>query len=590
MSLHSPIPPRATYLLNKCLVLPLPSSHSRSSTPSEPRSPSASGISRTPSTPVVLSNGKPLKSSLKSSLSSPAISQLPAHIRSRSEPPTPSAKSVHFADSDLESVVVFEKSARPRAVSGGAEDTETETEGYDSPSAYPFPKTSDPFSIDVDLIQSSPVPSPDPAIGANVYLETILFPRSRPPTLRGSVLVKNIAFEKLVALRFTLDNWQTTSEVTCKFVCSLPALPPPFPPEREAVAAPKVGWDRFSFLIRLEDVERKLVERTIFLVARFTATGAGEWWDNNNEKNYRLRFKNITPAPAKGPSPLRQSNKRSLDIGPAPPVVRKQTPPTFSSKSDLPPPPPAPHTAGLSNLTSTRPRSASGDSFGTNSSLGSLRLSNYVSPVSPPMTPRTSTTGPRQPLPTFGPIVGTFRCARVFVFAFLMTVWAQVDNPFLPRSAPPMVSTPHIPMAWIPVTRTPLSSKSGVFINPLQHHTLRSPAMPGVHLSMAPPTARSTVMAITKRLAKWWDRSLQDYFGFLLGSVQCLPSFPLMSLCSSRVFESCCPLLPWFSLNPPWLACLSSFCHLQYDWITDGLLCNCDKTDIITMVTDFLKF
>ena len=334
--------------------------------------------------------------------------------------------------------------ARPRAVSGGAEDTETENEGYDSPSAYPFPKTSDPFTIDIDSTQSSPVPSPDPTTGSNVYLETILFPRSRPPTLRGSILVKNVAFEKLVALRFTLDNWQTTSEVTCKFVCSLPALPPPFPPEREAIAAPKVGWDRFSFLIRLEDVERKLVDRTIFLVARFTATGAGEWWDNNNEKNYRLQFKNATPGTAKGPSPLHQSHKRSLDTGPPPPVVRKPNPPPFSPKSDLPLPPPAPHAAGLSNLTSTRPRSASGDSVGTSSSLGSLRLSNYVSPAPPPMTPRTSTTGSRPPLPTFGPIVGTFGFARCFFVRFPHNRLGTGGQPISAQISPSnSVDTPH---------------------------------------------------------------------------------------------------------------------------------------------------
>ena len=84
-------------------------------------------------------------------------------------------------------------------------------------------------------------------------------------------------------------------------------MPPPFPSEREVVGAPKVGRDRFLSLIRLEDVERKLVECTIFLVARFTATGVGEWWDNNNEKNYRLHFKYIThAAAAKGP--LRSTN------------------------------------------------------------------------------------------------------------------------------------------------------------------------------------------------------------------------------------------------------------------------------------------
>ena len=481
--------------------------NSPSSTPIEPRSSLGSGISRTPSTPVVLSNGKPLKSSLKSSVSSPAISQLPAHTRSRSEPPTPSVKSVHFADSDLESVVVFEKTARPRAVSGGAEDTETETEGYDSPSAYPFPKTSDPFSIDLDTAQSSSVPFPDPTPGANVYLETICFPRSRPPTLRGSVVVKNVAFEKLVALRFTLDNWQTTSEVTCKFVCSLPALPPPFPPEREAVGAPRAGWDRFSFLIRLEDVERKLVERTIFLVARFTATGVGEWWDNNNDKNYKLRFKHITPSAAKGPSPLRHSDKRSLDLdfdtGPPLPAARKQNPSTFSANPGLPPPPPGPHAVGLSNLTSTRPRSASGDSFGTSSSLGSLRLSNYVPPTSPPVTPRTSTTGSRPPLPTFGPIVGAFRSIDYLVFSFLLTDSAQVDNPSLPQPAPTLVWTPHNPLVWMPATRTPLLSKSGVSINPPRRRTHPNPVMHGVHLSTAPPMVRSIVMVTTKHLAKW---------------------------------------------------------------------------------------
>ena len=44
----------------------------------------------------------------------------------------------------------------------------------------------------------------------------------------GSVLVRNVAYNKTVAIRFTLDDWQTTSEVTAHYVSSLPSLPPPF--------------------------------------------------------------------------------------------------------------------------------------------------------------------------------------------------------------------------------------------------------------------------------------------------------------------------------------------------------------------------
>lgn len=71
--------------------------------------------------------------------------------------------------------------------------------------------------------------------------------------------MRNLAFEKNVAVRFTLDEWQTTSEVTCKHVVSLPGLPPPFPKEENSKAdvasrivsgmsaeeAKVSSWDRF---------------------------------------------------------------------------------------------------------------------------------------------------------------------------------------------------------------------------------------------------------------------------------------------------------------------------------------------------------
>ena len=71
--------------------------------------------------------------------------------------------------------------------------------------------------------------------------------RSRPAALYGSVLVRNIAFEKQVALGFTLDDWRTTSEVLSKHVNSLAQLPPPFPHEPSRCwAADPVGRPAFK--------------------------------------------------------------------------------------------------------------------------------------------------------------------------------------------------------------------------------------------------------------------------------------------------------------------------------------------------------
>ncbi|KAF7340949.1 CBM21 domain-containing protein [Mycena sanguinolenta] len=125
------------------------------------------GPSRTASTPIILSNGKPLKSSLKSSKSaphvpSPGASGLPGslqgpsgfHLRAQSAPSSPSLgagagvagnwngsepsppmtpKAVHFPapDAGLEDIRLFKRSARPASVSfplSLEEETETETE------------------------------------------------------------------------------------------------------------------------------------------------------------------------------------------------------------------------------------------------------------------------------------------------------------------------------------------------------------------------------------------------------------------------------------------------------------------------------
>ena len=174
--------------------------------PSPPASATRPSVARTASTPILLSNGKPLKSSLKGSASSPHIpfppqSLVPSimfpqhHQRAASAPstpnlnfsappsptspttPPPTAKTVHFPSQEeggLATVKLFNRSAKPASVSrvGDDTETETETEGYGSgretslwpawnstqPPSFPFPRMPIEERLDIDGTHSSPVP------------------------------------------------------------------------------------------------------------------------------------------------------------------------------------------------------------------------------------------------------------------------------------------------------------------------------------------------------------------------------------------------------------------------------------------------
>lgn len=191
-------------------------------------------------------------------------------------------KSVHFPESQLESVRLFSRLAKPASLLSG-QDTETETEAPAS-MGYPFPITPAPVSF---TAQVDTVPSPTPA--AEVIVESADFDKM---SLTGTILVRNVSFEKHVAVRFTLDDWQTTSEVSARYAASLPSLPPSI----KAVTLGDIAagvvpqpWDRFSYHIRLEDYASSLGSRTLYFVVRYNAAG-GEWWDNNGHKNYRVAF------------------------------------------------------------------------------------------------------------------------------------------------------------------------------------------------------------------------------------------------------------------------------------------------------------
>ena len=317
-------------------------------------------------------------------------------------------KNVHFKEKDegLESVRLFRRTGKPVSVSKPTSDTETETEP--EPSSFPFPVSSNKFgspaSSLTEIATCSPVPAPDSSPYANVHLESISLPPARPPVLRGTVLVRNIVFEKHVGVRFTLDDWTTVSEVLATYtgpVASLETLAGTNQSKTvgDLIGSTATGWDRFNFAIKLEDYETYLRQRTLYLVTRYTAPGVGEFWDNNSGENYRITFRSHS-------GPMQPDRKRGMSVPSTTPFLMSAAPalptasrvsahddprPTFASPLR---PPPIPRSASLpipaASTTGLR-----------------LNLRHYAAPNPPRAPPSTAVTSPRPPPPSGAPRVIT---------------------------------------------------------------------------------------------------------------------------------------------------------------------------------------
>ena len=230
------------------------------------------------------------------------------HSRAQSMP-IHAPKYVHFKGKDegLESVRLFRRTSKPLSISKPTSDTDTETEIESELAGLPFPRVSSknfgPFASSSisEIAESSPAPALHPPPYANVHFESVTLPPARPPVLRGTILVRNIAFEKQVAVRFTLDYWRTVSEAHASYSGSAAAM------ETLAGASdgktvgdltgPSAasGWDRFSFAIKLEGYEAYLLQRILFLAIRYSAPSVGDFWDNNSDQNYRITFRPRPP-------------------------------------------------------------------------------------------------------------------------------------------------------------------------------------------------------------------------------------------------------------------------------------------------------
>ncbi len=161
--------------------------------------------------------------------------------------------------------------------------------------------------------------------------------------------MRNVSYQKTVAVRYTLDDWHTTNDVLAKHEKSLAALPERFllaslplveednaidkgegGGKREVVCKPYgfedvflegsgFAWDRFRFDISMERFEGSLEQRTMWFVGKYaaksavggsdpTTEGSGEeWWDNNSGGNYRIEFLKKVVKDRREASPYRRN-------------------------------------------------------------------------------------------------------------------------------------------------------------------------------------------------------------------------------------------------------------------------------------------
>ncbi|EJD06278.1 uncharacterized protein FOMMEDRAFT_26995 [Fomitiporia mediterranea MF3/22] len=257
------------------------------------------------------------------SLSLGDISSIVTSSPSVSAPTTPaSAKMVHF-DTQLEHVRIFKSTSKPKAVSrSGSPTYDDTTSGGEGDSASeggslapfiprPRPKRLVPGGTQneeeealrrVLMMRVLNMPHrPMEMDDVDVRLETLHL-ADDASSVQGVVRVRNIAFEKNVAIRFTFDGWQTTSEVLGRWSescvprnpAAMGALPRP-----RSVSTPVSGvktdevpapaYDRFTFSIRLADILLRIDEKTLVLAVRYCSAGR-EMWDNNDGQNYRAVF------------------------------------------------------------------------------------------------------------------------------------------------------------------------------------------------------------------------------------------------------------------------------------------------------------
>lgn len=241
--------------------------------------------------------------------------------RPSSMPGTPTfSKAVHFNE-DIEQVRHFLQVDRPIAVSAGSSPVEM----YEEESEYPFGDEQNGSRTPEWDIRLANFPSNiNDRTDWPVRVERLCLSADHQ-SLVGAVAVANVAFQKLVVARFTLDYWKTTSEVVAEYNSDV---------RKKQV---NDGYDRFNFSIKLSD-QAHLESKTLLLCFRYSVNGQ-DFWDNNCNLNYQVDF--VKKSKAKTASASAKSGTQGLSVGAiprsrhSPPTSRGRTVPSSAFDDDF---------------------------------------------------------------------------------------------------------------------------------------------------------------------------------------------------------------------------------------------------------------
>ncbi|KAI9501504.1 putative phosphatase regulatory subunit-domain-containing protein [Coemansia spiralis] len=104
-------------------------------------------------------------------------------------------------------------------------------------------------------------------------------------TLRGTIKVHNIAFEKNVVVRYSFDQWRTVEEAPATYARTLLDS-----------QGNRPGVDRFTFTLSLPAFVTASLPATVAICTRYNVAGQ-EFWDNNKGSNYIVKI-SLPAAPA----------------------------------------------------------------------------------------------------------------------------------------------------------------------------------------------------------------------------------------------------------------------------------------------------